>query len=73
LPAGVIVAGAVNFNYPRIVPMMMFLIFATVTVLVLARNGSEISNNNGKVLLLLYAGFISWMGIQYIGIGSSQY
>jgi len=71
LPAGVIVAGAVNFNYPRIVPMLMFLIFATVTVLVLARNGSELSNNNGKVLLLLYAGFIVWMGIKYIGIGGS--
>jgi cation:H+ antiporter len=71
LPAGVIVAGAVNFNYPRIVPMLMFLIFATVTALVLARNGSELSNNNGKVLLLLYAGFIVWMGIKYIGIGGS--
>jgi cation:H+ antiporter len=68
IPAGVIVAGAVDFDYARIIPMIMFLIFSTVTVLVLARNGSELSNNNGKVLLLLYAGFIIWMGTQYIGI-----
>ncbi|MEH6517856.1 MAG: sodium:calcium antiporter [Halioglobus sp.] len=69
LPVGVIVAGAVGFNYPRIIPMMMFLIFATVTVLVLARSGFELTNNNGKVLLLLYVGFIVWMGMEYIGIG----
>jgi cation:H+ antiporter len=68
IPAGVIVTGAVDFDYAQIIPMIMFLIFATVTVLVLARNGSELSNNNGKVLLLLYAGFIIWMGTQYIGI-----
>ena len=69
LPAGVFVAGAVGFNYSRIVPMMMFLIFATVAVLALARSGFELTNNNGKVLLLLYAGFIVWMGTEYVGVG----
>ena len=69
LPAGVFVAGAVGFNYPRIVPMMMFLVFATVTVLVLARSGFELTNNNGRVLLMLYLGFIVWMATEYIGIG----
>ncbi|WP_226989045.1 sodium:calcium antiporter [Paraglaciecola arctica] len=68
LPAGVIVAGAVGFNYPRIMPMMMFLLFATVTFLVLARSGSELTNNNGKILLLIYVGFIIWMGMEYIGV-----
>jgi cation:H+ antiporter len=69
LPVGVIVAGAVGFNYPRIIPMMMFLLFATVAFLVLARSGSELTNNNGKVLLMLYVGFIVWMGTEYIGVG----
>ncbi|MFT4823033.1 MAG: cation:H+ antiporter [Halioglobus sp.] len=71
LPAGVIVVGAVGFNCPRIVPMMMFLILAavTVTVLVPARNGVELTNNNGKLLLLLYVGFILGMGTEYIGTG----
>ncbi|MFT5572275.1 MAG: cation:H+ antiporter [Cryomorphaceae bacterium] len=68
LPAGVLVAGAVGFSYARILPVMMFLIFATVTVLVLARSGFELTNNNGKVLLLLYVGFVAWMGTEYIGI-----
>jgi cation:H+ antiporter len=68
LPAGVIIAGAVGFNYPRIIPMMMFLVFATVAFIIMARSRSELTNNNGKVLLLLYLGFIIWMGTKYIGI-----
>ena len=68
LPAGVIIAGTVSFNYPRIIPMMMFLVFATVAFIIMARSRSELTNNNGKVLLLLYLGFIIWMGTEYIGI-----
>lgn len=68
LPAGVIIAGAVGFNYPRIIPMMMFLVFATVAFIIMARSRSELTNNNGKILLLMYLGFIIWMGIKYIGI-----
>jgi cation:H+ antiporter len=71
LPVGVITAGAVGFNYPRIIPMMMFLLFATVAFLVLARSGSELTNNNGKVLLTLYVGFIVWMGTEYISVGGA--
>jgi cation:H+ antiporter len=71
LPAGVIIAGAVGFNYPRIIPMMMFLVFATVAFIIMARSRSELTNNNGKVLLLLYLGFIIWMGTEYIGIGGA--
>lgn len=71
LPVGVIVAGAVGFNYPHIIPMMMFLLFATVFFLVLARSGSKLTNNNGKTLLLLYVVFIVWMGIEYIGVGNT--
>ena len=71
LPVGVIVAGAVGFNYPHIIPMMMFLLFATVFFLVLARSGSKLTNNNGKILLLLYVVFIVWMGIEYIGVGNT--
>lgn len=71
LPVGVIVAGAVGFNYPHIIPMMMFLLFATVFFLVLARSGSKLTNNNGKTLLLLYVVFIVWMGIEYISVGNT--
>ncbi len=71
LPVGVIIAGAVGFNYPRIIPMMMFLVFATVAFIIMARSKSELTNNNGKVLLLLYLGFIIWMGTEYIGIGGA--
>jgi cation:H+ antiporter len=71
LPVGVLITGAVGFNYPRIIPMMMFLLFATVAFLVLARSGSELTNNNGIALLILYVGFIVWMGTKYIGVGGA--
>jgi cation:H+ antiporter len=48
--------------------MMMFLVFATVAFIIMARSRSELTNNNGKILLLMYLGFIIWMGIKYIGI-----
>ena len=38
---------------------------------VMARSSSELTNNNGKILLLLHVGFIVWMGIKYIGVGGT--
>jgi cation:H+ antiporter len=66
LSVGVIIASAVSFNYPRIIPMIMFLVFTTVAFVIMARSSSELTNNNGKVLLLLYIGFIVWMRMGYI-------
>jgi cation:H+ antiporter len=68
LPAGVIAAGTVTINFPRILPMLAFLVFATVAVLALARRGFELSNRDGIVLLTLYAGFIAWMSLENLGI-----
>ncbi|MEP1446860.1 MAG: sodium:calcium antiporter [Paraglaciecola sp.] len=68
LPAGVLVAGAVVFHYPSVIPMLLFLLGATVFFLVVARNGSKLTNNNGKVLLLAYCAFVIWMGYENLVI-----
>ena len=61
LPAGVLVVGVVTFDFDRIAPMIMFLVAATVAVLMLARSGFELTRGNGKILLFLYGAFIFWM------------
>lgn len=68
LPAGVLVTGTVVFNFPNVLPMLMFLLGATVFFLVIARNGSKLTNNNGKTLLLAYCAFIIWMGFENLVI-----
>ncbi len=62
LPAGVLVVGVVSFDYHRIIPMLLFLVAATVAVLTLARRGFELTKDNGKILLWLYVAFLAWMG-----------
>jgi cation:H+ antiporter len=68
LPAGVLVAGTVIIDYPRMLPIMAFLIFATVVMLVLARRGFALSKRDGVVLLSLYAVFIAWMTAGSFGV-----
>ena len=68
LPAGVLVAGTVIIDYPRMLPIMAFLIFATVVMLVLARRGFALSKRGGVVLLSLYAVFIAWMTAGSFGV-----
>jgi cation:H+ antiporter len=68
LPAGVLAAGTVIINYPRILPMMAFLILATVVMLVLARRDFALTNRDGIVLLTLYAGFIVCMALESFGV-----
>jgi cation:H+ antiporter len=68
LPAGVLVAGTVIIDYPRMLPIMAFLIFATVVMLVLARRGFALSRRDGVVLLSLYAVFIAWMTAGSFGV-----
>jgi cation:H+ antiporter len=67
LPAGVLAAGTVIINYPRILPMMAFLVIATVIMLVLARRDFALTNRDGIVLLILYAGFITLMALESFG------
>jgi cation:H+ antiporter len=68
VPAGVLAAGTVRIDYPRILPMMAFLILATIGMLVLARRDFALSNRDGAVLLALYGAFIVMMVVAGFGV-----
>jgi cation:H+ antiporter len=68
LPIGVIAAGTVSISFSRVMPMLAFLILATVVVLVLMRRDFELTNRDGILLLAFYAGFILWMALQAFGV-----
>ena len=70
IPAGVLVAGAATISFANTIPMMMFLVLATVALLIMARRGFKLTNLEGVVLLLLYLGFIIWIAQQSLGLSS---
>ena len=68
VPLGVIVAGSIVVNFTQIVPMMMFLILATVVMLVfMLKHGNHHEN---LVMMLLYVAFGIWMTLEAFGFTS---
>ena len=68
VPAGVLIAGAVSVNFSQTVPMMGFLMIATITMLVSMRRDMEISRAEAVVMMALYVGFGRWMTAEAFGI-----
>lgn len=68
IPLGVLIAGAVSVNFSQIVPMMAFLMLATIVMLVFMRRDMEISRWEAVLMLLLYVGFGLWMTAEAFGI-----
>jgi len=66
-PVGVLVAGAVIVDFSHIFPMMSYLALCSVVVLVLMRRNFELTNRDAILLLLLYIGFVLWMGLEVFG------
>lgn len=64
VPLGVLVAGAVTVNFTQIVPMMTFLMVATIVMLAFMRHDMELSVPEAWVMLGLYLGFGLWMGLE---------
>ncbi|MBR43188.1 MAG: hypothetical protein CME18_02045 [Gemmatimonadetes bacterium] len=67
VPLGVIVAGSIVVNFTQIVPMMMFLILATVVMLVFMLRSMEITIRESHVMILLYVAFGIWMTLEAFG------
>ena len=67
IPAGVLIAGVVTVNFTQVVPMMTFLMVATIVMIVAMRRDWEVSRNEASVMLALYAGFGVWMGLEAFG------
>ncbi len=66
-PVGVLVAGAVIVDFSHIFPMMSYLALSSAVVLVLMRRNFALINREALLLLLLYIGFVLWMGLKVFG------
>lgn len=64
IPAGVLIVGSSVVNFSVAVPMMMFLTLATIVLFAFLRTGLYLKVWESWLLLLLYAIFIIWMGLE---------
>ena len=67
IPAGVLLAGTTSVSFTAAVPMMAFLIVATVVLFTFARTGMTITNGEATAMLALYGAFIGWLLLESVG------
>jgi cation:H+ antiporter len=70
VPLGVLLAGSVSVNFEQTVPMMAFLVVATITMLVFMRRDMEITRAEATWMLVLYLVFGLWMAAEAFGLTS---
>ena len=70
LPIGAILAGGVAIGFLAAVPLLLFLFYTTLVVVVLAATDFEISQLEGYFLLGLYVVFILWMVSEALGFST---
>ncbi|NGM69845.1 sodium:calcium antiporter [Natronolimnobius sp. AArcel1] len=68
LPAGVLVAGSLAIAFPHVVPMMAFLILATVVFFAIARTDMLLSRTEAWTLLGLYGLFVVWLVLESLDV-----
>ena len=68
LPIGVILAGGVSIGFLTSVPLLLFLFYTTLVVVVLSATDFEISTEEGYVFLAMYAVFLGWMTAEALGV-----
>ncbi|WP_255170507.1 sodium:calcium antiporter [Natrononativus amylolyticus] len=67
VPAGVLVAGALTVSFASVVPMMAFLILATVVFFAISRTGMELTEREAWLLLAMYGLFVAWLLAESVG------
>lgn len=70
VPVGVLIAGSVSVSFTQTVPMMGFLVVATIVLLVFMRRDMELNHREASFMLLLYLAFGLWMATEAFGITS---
>lgn len=70
VPAGVMLSGAVIINFTQIVPMMTFLVVATIVMLVFMLRDMRLSVGEAHVMMVLYVLFGVWMTLEAFGVMS---
>ncbi|WP_256531688.1 sodium:calcium antiporter [Halovivax cerinus] len=68
IPAGVVVAGSLQITFDHVVPMMAFLVVATVVFFTISRTKMYLSRREGWLLLVLYGGFVTWLVAESVGL-----
>ena len=68
VPAGVVLAGATPVSFSAAVPMMAFLVVATIILFTLSRTGMEITDREAWAMLVLYGGFVGWLLLESVGL-----
>jgi cation:H+ antiporter len=68
LPIGVILAGGVSIGFLTSVPLLLFLFYTTLVVVVLAATDFELTTEEGYVLLAMYLAFLGWMTTEALGV-----
>ena len=64
VPAGIVLAGGAVVNYGVAVPMMAYLVVATVVLFTMLRTDLRLSDREATVLLGAYAVFLCWMALE---------
>ena len=70
VPLGVVLVGSVDLNFSQTVPMMAFLMVATIVMLAFMRHDMELNMSEATVMLGLYVGFGIWMAFEALGVTS---
>ncbi|QFU82812.1 sodium:calcium antiporter [Natronorubrum aibiense] len=68
VPVGVLVAGTLAITFEHIVPMMGFLILATIVFFTVVRTNMLLSRQEAWLLLVLYSLFVLWLVVESIGV-----
>jgi cation:H+ antiporter len=68
VPVGVMLVGAIEVNFTQIVPMMTFLVVATIVMLVFMLRDMELSMRESHAMILLYAAFGIWISLEAFGV-----
>ncbi|WP_436347414.1 sodium:calcium antiporter [Natronorubrum sp. FCH18a] len=67
VPVGVLVAGTLAITFAHIVPMMGFLILATIVFFTIVRTDMLLSEREAWTLLVLYGLFVVWLLLESVG------
>ena len=68
VPAAVIVTGSIMVNFSQIVPMMTFLVVATVAMLAFMLRDMELKRTEAHAMIALYLLFGVWMALEAFGV-----
>lgn len=68
IPAGVLLAGPTPVNFAAAVPMMAFLVIATIILFAFSRTGMEITDGEAWAMLGVYSLFVGWLLLESVGM-----